>query len=96
MIDWDEYDLIEVRVGTTIELPTPPFTQSLKQPDFFFRPKDKKELLPTMTVKASWSESASDFKKDMELLLTGGGGAIDVVILVNWNAEREIRASDVT
>jgi hypothetical protein len=87
LIDWDEHDLLEVRVGTTIELPASPFTKSQKQPDFFFRPKDK-QLLPTIAVEVGWSESAPNLQKDMELLLRGGGGAIKVVIVLNWRVRR--------
>ncbi|OOQ81800.1 hypothetical protein PEBR_43229 [Penicillium brasilianum] len=88
LIDWNEYDNLDAGVGTDIKLPTSPFAKSCKQPDFFLRPKDD-ELLPTIAVEVGWSQSAPALREDMELLLRGGGGAVDVVILVNWKIRQQ-------
>ncbi|KAJ5363727.1 uncharacterized protein N7496_009440 [Penicillium cataractarum] len=79
-----EASLLQVQVGTTLELPTSPFTKSKKQPDCFLRPLGSSSL-PPIVLEVGWSESRPRLIEDMELLLQGGGGQIQVVILINWS-----------
>lgn len=40
--------------------------------------------LPTIVIESGWSESLTQLHDDMNLLLIGGHGAINIVILVKW------------
>ncbi|KAF7114477.1 hypothetical protein CNMCM5793_008781 [Aspergillus hiratsukae] len=55
---------------------------SWKEPDFFFRVND--HVLPTLAVECGWSEVKERFYNDMDLLLVGGSGSTNVVIIVIW------------
>lgn len=86
-INWEEYRSVEMTFGSTVDLLTPPGTQSFKQPDILLRPKNG-QLLPIILVEVGWSESGTDLVRDMELLLQGGNRVIEVVITLNWRLQQ--------
>jgi hypothetical protein len=68
-----------------------PYSGSWKEPDFFFRAEH--DYLPTLAVESGWSESKEQLHKGMELLLVGGNGSTNVVIIVQWTRLQGARVS---
>ncbi|KAF3389151.1 hypothetical protein F1880_003341 [Penicillium rolfsii] len=83
IISWEEHDSVEMRCGTTVDLPASTSHKSQKQPDVLLRPKND-QLFPTVAFEVGWWESGPALKSDVELLLKGSDGAIRVVIIINW------------
>ncbi|GIK02050.1 hypothetical protein Aspvir_006093 [Aspergillus viridinutans] len=87
----EEVDLFYPGVGTTIFFKSGPYSGSWKEPDFFFRATHY--YLPTLAVQSGWSESKEQLYKGMELLLVGGNGSTNVVMIVQWTRLEEARVS---
>lgn len=90
LISWPEYFALGAYVGTALDIPDSPYAQSRKEPDFFFRPR-LASALPANAFEVGWSESGNGLATDRDLLLRGSGGAIQVVVLINWNVRRQSR-----
>ncbi|GFF34895.1 hypothetical protein IFM46972_04386 [Aspergillus udagawae] len=90
-ITLEEEDLFYGSVGTTLYFRSGPYSGSWKEPDFFFRAEH--DYLPTLAVESGWSESKEQLHKGMELLLVGGNGSTNVVIIVQWTRLQEARVS---
>ncbi|CAG8891849.1 unnamed protein product [Penicillium egyptiacum] len=59
---------------------------SRKEPDFFIRTNN--DLLPSLAMESGWSESWNHLMDDMNLLLVGGDGAINAVVILKWQLNR--------
>ncbi|KAJ5495112.1 hypothetical protein N7539_000228 [Penicillium diatomitis] len=80
---------IETLVGTTLEFQSGPYRCSRKEPDFFIRAKN--DALPSLVMESGWSESWNHLMDDMSLLLVGGDGAINAVVILSWQLNRRTR-----
>jgi hypothetical protein len=85
-----EESLLNVGMGTTLELRRGPYRGSKKEPDFFFQVDD--HIMPTVVVESGWSESDTRLYNDMNLLLVGNG-SLRVVIIVKWRKLQGNRVS---
>ncbi|OJD13249.1 hypothetical protein AJ78_06271 [Emergomyces pasteurianus Ep9510] len=61
---------------------TAPYADSSKEPDTYFLPGN--QPLPTVVIETGWSESWSRLNADKDLWLVGGGGAVQLVMLIIW------------
>ncbi|EGC41924.1 conserved hypothetical protein [Histoplasma capsulatum var. duboisii H88] len=77
-----EIDELKIQTGTTFRGFTAPYTHSSKEPDTYLLPDDKP--LPTIVVETGWSESWPRLYADKDLWLMGGGGAVQLVMLIKW------------
>jgi hypothetical protein len=85
-----EESLLNVGMGTTLELRRGPYRGSKNEPDFFFQVDD--HIMPTVAVESGWSESNTRLYNDMNLLLVGNG-SVRVVIIVKWGKLQGNRVS---
>ncbi|KAL4786553.1 hypothetical protein BJX76DRAFT_355098 [Aspergillus varians] len=69
-------------VGTTITFVGGPYHNSRKEPDLLLYPDNRS--LPTLVIESGWGESLPRLGDDMNLWLVGGGGAVEVTIILNW------------
>ncbi|GFF82790.1 hypothetical protein IFM61606_02540 [Aspergillus udagawae] len=90
-ITLEEEELFYGSVGTTLYFRSGPYSGSWKEPDFFFRAEH--DYLPTLAVESGWSESKEQLHKGMGLLLVGGNGSTNVVIIVQWTRLQGARVS---
>ncbi|KAJ5888711.1 hypothetical protein N7495_008752 [Penicillium taxi] len=79
---------IRTFMGTTLEFQSGPYMNSRKEPDLFVIPKLAVDSLPSVAFEVGWSESHKKLKADVDLLLTGGDGSINVVVVVKWKKHR--------
>lgn len=57
---------------------------SSKEPDFSVTPKSA--TFPTLVVESGWSESFPRLRRDKDLWIHGGGGKIQLVLLIKWSS----------
>ncbi|KAK2747704.1 hypothetical protein FQN55_004874 [Onygenales sp. PD_40] len=74
---------LRMRVGTSYQGFAPPYTSSSKQPDTCIVPDDLR--LPTVVIETGWTESWPRLNADKDLWLVGGGGSVELVLLIRWS-----------
>ncbi|OQD68709.1 hypothetical protein PENDEC_c032G04183 [Penicillium decumbens] len=77
-----EMKLIGPGADDTINLPNGIFANTKKQPDAQLLVEGL--MYPTVCLEIGWSESQVHLESDMNRLLIGGQGEINVVILLKW------------
>lgn len=60
----------------------PPYAGARKEPDLLIRPDN--QPLPSIVIESGWSESYTRLMDDVSLWLVGGNGAVNAVLLLNW------------
>ncbi|KAJ5885025.1 hypothetical protein N7495_009535 [Penicillium taxi] len=75
-------------VGTTLKFESGPYQNSRKEPDLFVIPKLATDNLLTIVFEVGWLESFKDLKEDIDLLLKGGEGSTNAVVVVKWTKHR--------
>ncbi|CAG8941198.1 unnamed protein product [Penicillium salamii] len=83
----DEKNEIDGEFGTTLHLPSSPYSQSIKEPDVLIDPFDDLDL-PSVVIECGWSESADELEADAEMLLRGSAGQTRVAVLVKFHLSK--------
>ena len=98
VVDWkdegiiskEEWEGLKIGFGTTLKLPTSSFSKSQKEPDIYIRPFGSDSgFLPPVAFEVGWSESASRLRENVRILLEGGAGHIQVVIVIDWYLQKD-------
>lgn len=76
-----------------LELPQFPYENSIESPDAFYHIDGNP--LPTVALECGWDESSPRLHNGKNLLLTGGNGLVNIVLLIVWSKDSKDRVRGV-